>query len=84
MADLVGSILRGKQSSYEINDTELPTVKQWFDEMDLYYEGFIVFSTVCTALVIVISFLHLYYVLRYISNEHIQTDLYYLVFMFPV
>ncbi|CAJ0951409.1 unnamed protein product, partial [Mesorhabditis belari] len=30
------------------------------------------------------SIFHLYYVLKYISNGHIQTDLYYLVFMYPV
>uniref|UniRef100_A0A1I7X5N1 Organic solute transporter alpha-like protein n=1 Tax=Heterorhabditis bacteriophora TaxID=37862 RepID=A0A1I7X5N1_HETBA len=52
--------------------------------MDLLYRSFLILSCVFTVIVVLLAVVHLYYVLKYVSNERIQTDLYYLVFMFPV
>jgi hypothetical protein len=39
---------------------------------------------VATGIVLVLGILHLLFVLKFISNEQIRTDLYWLVFMGPV
>ncbi|KAI6174612.1 hypothetical protein M3Y97_01010100 [Aphelenchoides bicaudatus] len=66
------------------NLTEIPDVKTWFAEMEPHYLILICLSVTFSILSIVLGCLHLVYVLRYISNEQIQADLYWIVFMCPV
>lgn len=53
-------------------------------EMDPLYFSFLMLSCGFCLVVIVLAGLQLYYVIKYVSNERIRTDLYYLVLMFPV
>ncbi|KAI6171754.1 hypothetical protein M3Y98_00897400 [Aphelenchoides besseyi] len=66
------------------NLTEIPDVDQWFHEMEPHFMYFICFGVMFSIISIILSIVHLVYVLRYISNEQIQTDLYWLIFMAPV
>ncbi|KAI6226256.1 Organic solute transporter alpha-like protein 1 [Aphelenchoides fujianensis] len=75
LRDIIGS-----RSNY----TKIPTVQEWFDGMEAQYMIFICLGIGFSIVSIVLAAVHLLYVLRYISNEQIQTDLYWLVFMAPV
>ncbi|VDM38702.1 unnamed protein product [Toxocara canis] len=56
----------------------------FFSEIPTQYLVFLIISTVVTAAVIVLAFIHLYKIHYYVHNESIQTDLYYLALLFPI
>ncbi|CAI4222698.1 unnamed protein product [Auanema sp. JU1783] len=85
--EIVKTIIHPKShDNISIDEEEklVPEVGIWLKEIDSVYLTFLVLSTLFTVTVILLGTLHLYYVLRYVSNDRIQTDLYYLVFMFPI
>lgn len=53
-------------------------------EMEIHYLVLICLSVTCSFISIALGCVHLLYVLKYISNEQIQSDLYWIVFMCPV
>ncbi|CAD5214557.1 unnamed protein product [Bursaphelenchus xylophilus] len=63
---------------------EVPTVTRWFAEMPQNYMIMISLAMWFSVVSIFLGALHLVYVLKYISNEQIQTDLYWIIFMCPV
>ncbi|KAF8362123.1 osta-1, partial [Pristionchus pacificus] len=79
--DLVSTILNKNTSNLHLQPIDS---SRWIEKMDHFYVAFLLLSCLFTTLVVTLSLLHLYHVLRFISNERIQADLYYLVFMFPV
>ncbi|KHN74127.1 Organic solute transporter alpha-like protein 1 [Toxocara canis] len=65
-------------------DVLAPTATEWLQKIPTQYLVFLIISTVVTAAVIVLAFIHLYKIHYYVHNESIQTDLYYLALLFPI
>uniref|UniRef100_A0A915AUI8 Organic solute transporter alpha-like protein n=1 Tax=Parascaris univalens TaxID=6257 RepID=A0A915AUI8_PARUN len=57
---------------------------QWLREIPTLYLVFLIISTVATAVVIALAFIHLYVIHYYVRDEHIQTNLYFLALLFPI
>uniref|UniRef100_A0A0M3IAB9 G-protein coupled receptors family 1 profile domain-containing protein n=1 Tax=Ascaris lumbricoides TaxID=6252 RepID=A0A0M3IAB9_ASCLU len=53
-------------------------------EIPTLYLVFLIISTVATAVVIALAFVHLYVIHYYVRNEHMQTNLYFLALLFPI
>jgi len=63
---------------------ETPTVEIWLLNLELPYTITLCMSTICAIIVFALAILHLYFIIRYVSNDRIQTDLYYIALMCPV
>ncbi|VDM43144.1 unnamed protein product [Toxocara canis] len=61
-----------------------PDVNIWITEMSAPYVALLSMSTAFTLIVFALSVFHLYFVFKYISNERVQTDLYWIVLMCPI
>ncbi|KJH47021.1 organic solute transporter alpha-like protein C01B12.4 family protein [Dictyocaulus viviparus] len=53
-------------------------------EIDALYAAFLTLSSFFTVVVMLLAVVQLYHVVKYVSNTRIQSDLYYLVLMFPI
>ncbi|CAD5209372.1 unnamed protein product [Bursaphelenchus okinawaensis] len=62
----------------------VPTAVEWFAEMPKSYMMMISMGICFSIISMLLGVVHLFYVLKYISNEQIQTDLYWIIFMCPV
>uniref|UniRef100_F1L915 Organic solute transporter alpha-like protein n=1 Tax=Ascaris suum TaxID=6253 RepID=F1L915_ASCSU len=80
-AELFSSLVK-----HSLNYTPMapPDVNSWITEMSSPYVVLLSMSTAFTVIVFVLCVFHLYFVFKYISNERVQTDLYWIVLMCPV
>jgi len=78
--------LRGLIGRHDTQSMLTPTASQWLSDLphQPLYLSLLCIGCVFTAVVITLGAVHLLYVLLYISNEQIQTDLYWLVFLPPI
>lgn len=76
--------LRKKQNLPKIDDPKFPGKFWTISEMDILYTSFLSLGVAFTTVVFFLAAIQLYYVIKYVSNERIQTDLYYLILMCPV
>ncbi|EYC44805.1 hypothetical protein Y032_0449g1667 [Ancylostoma ceylanicum] len=63
---------------------KLPEVRIWMQGIDSLSAAVLALASMFTVFTILLAVIQLYHVMRYISNPRLQTDFYYLVFMFPV
>ncbi|PAV90903.1 hypothetical protein WR25_24207 [Diploscapter pachys] len=82
--EIVKTIIHTNDDGFNDTDRKIPSAQIWLHQMDPLYWWFLIIACLFTVIVLVLAVVHLYYVLKYVSNERIQTDLYYLVFMYPV
>lgn len=52
--------------------------------MSVMHVSCLTIACVFVAITFLSSFFHLFFVLKYVSNERIRNDMYALIFMFPV
>ncbi|KAI1728616.1 organic solute transporter ostalpha domain-containing protein [Ditylenchus destructor] len=76
-------LIRGFLGKDINNSVENPNVTVWFQNIPPDYLAFVCAGCTFTLVIILLSILHLIYVLSFISNEQIRTDLYFFVFMAP-
>ncbi|CAD6192588.1 unnamed protein product [Caenorhabditis auriculariae] len=81
--DIVKTIIHPHRNETAENET-IPYSDIWIANMDPLYAIFLSMSCMFVTVVFALACVHLYFVLKYVSNERIQTDLYYLVFMYPI
>ncbi|MFH4983424.1 hypothetical protein AB6A40_010133 [Gnathostoma spinigerum] len=62
----------------------LPTGAEWISAIDTVHLVITICSTIFTLLVSIAAVTHLICVHYYVSNEYVQTDLYYLSLLLPV
>lgn len=65
-------------------DEEIPRVDKFFQQIETAFLIPICIGLIMTATVLILGIVHWVFVLKFISNEQIRTDMYWLVFMGPV
>ncbi|KAL7077157.1 hypothetical protein ACQ4LE_003581 [Meloidogyne hapla] len=73
-----------KDQECNITEEEIPRVGEFFENIELIYLIAICVGSIITIIVFILGIIHWVFVLKFISNEQIRTDLYWLVFMGPV
>ncbi|CAK5112826.1 unnamed protein product [Meloidogyne enterolobii] len=73
-----------KDQECNITEEEIPRVGEFFESIELIYLMAICVASIITIIIFILGILHWIFVLKFISNEQIRTDLYWLVFMGPV
>ncbi|VDK67675.1 unnamed protein product [Anisakis simplex] len=61
-----------------------PNGAEWLQEADAIYLTAIAIATLAVIAVLAMTFLHLYYIYHYISNQSIQDNMYYITLLLPV
>uniref|UniRef100_A0A915DWE7 Organic solute transporter alpha-like protein n=1 Tax=Ditylenchus dipsaci TaxID=166011 RepID=A0A915DWE7_9BILA len=70
----------GKKINESISN---PSVQDWFQNIPPEYLALLCIGCIFSTISVILAILHLIYVLSFISNEQIRTDLYFFVFMCP-
>uniref|UniRef100_A0A915PCU2 Organic solute transporter subunit alpha n=1 Tax=Meloidogyne floridensis TaxID=298350 RepID=A0A915PCU2_9BILA len=73
-----------KDQECNITEEEIPRVGEFFESIELIYLMAICVASIITIIIFILGIVHWIFVLKFISNEQIRTDLYWLVFMGPV
>ncbi|KAK6732133.1 hypothetical protein RB195_016486 [Necator americanus] len=82
--EIVKTLINPQNSSIFDEDRQIPESRIWIREIDTFYAAFLVLASLFTIVIIFLTVVQLYYVIKYVSNARIQSDLYYLALMFPV
>uniref|UniRef100_A0A8R1HJM7 Bestrophin homolog n=1 Tax=Caenorhabditis japonica TaxID=281687 RepID=A0A8R1HJM7_CAEJA len=61
----------------------IPSATYWLANMSVMHVSCLTMACFFVTISFILSFFHLYFVLKYVSNERIRNDMYALVFMFP-
>ncbi|CCD61134.1 Organic solute transporter alpha-like protein 1 [Caenorhabditis elegans] len=62
----------------------IPSATEWLANMSVMHVSCLTIACVFVAITFLSSFFHLFFVLKYVSNERIRNDMYALIFMFPI
>lgn len=61
-----------------------PTGEKWLEQLSAVYIVFLVIGSVATAATLILSVIHIYYIFKFVGNEFIQADLYFITVLLPV
>ncbi|CAJ0608053.1 unnamed protein product [Cylicocyclus nassatus] len=80
--EIVKTFIISYNSTFD--DLPLPETQIWLQGIDPFYAALLALAFLFTLLTVLLSLVQLYYIVKYISNHRIQTNFYFLVFMFPI
>ncbi|CAB3405093.1 unnamed protein product [Caenorhabditis bovis] len=67
-----------------IPEKPIPSASEWLTHMSSVHVTVLMMACAFVTVTWVLAFFHLYFVIKYVSNERIRTDLYSLIFMYPL
>ncbi|VDK40495.1 unnamed protein product [Cylicostephanus goldi] len=86
--EIVKTFIISYNSTFD--DLPLPETQIWLQDqkfisgIDPFYGALLALAFLFTLLTVLLSFVQLYYIVKYIGNHRIKTNFYFLVFMFPI